>query len=181
MIDDSNSITDFGIPMTKSTERYTVQRAGEYLVAAELSRRGFIATTFSGNAPSFDVIAIKDKKAVVLQVKTTSDISFPADLVEATTNENGEQYTHKKPLDTPDLVYVLVKLKDAKPASDEFYICTEKEFQDAQFEGHEEWLLGCEVPRKRPRKPNSSVVRVGISSLAKYKDNWGIISSKATF
>lgn len=34
-----------------------VGQTGEYLVAAELSRRGFIATTFTGNVPHYDIIA----------------------------------------------------------------------------------------------------------------------------
>ena len=34
-----------------------VGQTGEYLVAAELSRRGLIATTFSGNVPHYDIIA----------------------------------------------------------------------------------------------------------------------------
>ena len=34
-----------------------VGQTGEYLVAAELSRRGLIATTFTGNVPHYDIIA----------------------------------------------------------------------------------------------------------------------------
>ena len=34
---------------------YLTKQTGEYLVAAELSRRGFIATTFTGNVPSYDI------------------------------------------------------------------------------------------------------------------------------
>ena len=34
-----------------------VGQAGECLVAAELSRRGLIATTFTGNVPHYDIIA----------------------------------------------------------------------------------------------------------------------------
>ena len=34
-----------------------VGQTGEYLVAAELSRRGHIATTFTGNVPHYDIIA----------------------------------------------------------------------------------------------------------------------------
>lgn len=46
-------------------------RAGEYYVAAELSRRGFDATTFAGNVPAIDVIAVTpDKRTLFIQVKT---------------------------------------------------------------------------------------------------------------
>ena len=42
-----------------ATGRHTklVGQTGEYLVAAELGRRGLIATTFKGNVPDFDIIA----------------------------------------------------------------------------------------------------------------------------
>jgi len=35
--------------MATGRSNYLTKQAGEYLVAAELSRRGFIATTFTGN------------------------------------------------------------------------------------------------------------------------------------
>jgi hypothetical protein len=31
------------------------KQVGEYLVAAEICRRGFIATTFTGNVPHYDI------------------------------------------------------------------------------------------------------------------------------
>jgi len=33
------------------------KQIGEYLVASELARRGFLVATFSGNVPDFDIIA----------------------------------------------------------------------------------------------------------------------------
>jgi len=33
------------------------KQVGEYLVAAEVCRRGLIATTFTGNVPHYDIIA----------------------------------------------------------------------------------------------------------------------------
>jgi hypothetical protein len=40
--------------------KYLTKQAGEYLIAAELSRRGYIATTFTGNVPDYDIIAVDD-------------------------------------------------------------------------------------------------------------------------
>ncbi len=36
-------------------------QVGEYLVAAELARRGLIATTFTGNVPHYDIIASDER------------------------------------------------------------------------------------------------------------------------
>ena len=54
-----------------------VGQTGEYLVAAELSRRGLIATTFTGNVPDFDIIASDEQgKHVSVQVKASSGSSW---------------------------------------------------------------------------------------------------------
>ena len=47
--------------------------AGEYFVAAELSRRGFIASITMRNSPGIDILAtdINAKKAVTIQCKTS--------------------------------------------------------------------------------------------------------------
>ena len=45
---------------------------GEYLVAAELARRGLIATTFTGNVPHYDIIASDERgRHLSVQVKCT--------------------------------------------------------------------------------------------------------------
>lgn len=48
--------------------------AGEYFVAAELSRRGAIATITAKNTPHFDVIAtdLQGKRSASIQVKATA-------------------------------------------------------------------------------------------------------------
>ncbi|WP_151891987.1 MULTISPECIES: hypothetical protein [unclassified Halomonas] len=43
--------------MTKGRSNKLVGATGEYLVAAELSRRELIATTFTGNVPHYDIVA----------------------------------------------------------------------------------------------------------------------------
>ena len=58
-----------------------VGQAGEYLVAAELSRRGLIATTFTGNVPHYDIIASDESgKHVSVQVKDKSANSRRANI-----------------------------------------------------------------------------------------------------
>ena len=52
--------------MKTGRSKYLTKQAGEYLVAAELSRRGYIATTFTGNVPDYDIIAVDDSGGVDL-------------------------------------------------------------------------------------------------------------------
>ena len=55
-------------------------QAAEHLVCAELGRRGFIATPFAGNVPTFDVVAVDAAcRAVPIQVKATRGDTWPTD------------------------------------------------------------------------------------------------------
>ena len=59
--------------MATGRQNKLVGQTGEYLVASELSRRGLIATTFTGNVPHYDIIASNEKgKHISVQVKTIS-------------------------------------------------------------------------------------------------------------
>jgi hypothetical protein len=63
--------------MKTGRSKYLTKQAGEYLVAAELSRRGYIATTFTGNVPYYDIIAVDDSGGhVVVQVKAIAGKSW---------------------------------------------------------------------------------------------------------
>lgn len=43
--------------MATGRDNLLTKQVGEYLVAVEVCRRGFIATTFTGNVPHYDIIA----------------------------------------------------------------------------------------------------------------------------
>lgn len=57
--------------MTTGRENQLTKQVGEYLVSAELCRREFVATTFTGNIPEFDILAVNGSNGTIpLQVKT---------------------------------------------------------------------------------------------------------------
>jgi len=61
---------------TSGKENQRKKQAGEYIVAAELCRRGFFATTFTGNMPDFDILAIDDSGNLMkIQVKKKRQIT----------------------------------------------------------------------------------------------------------
>src|SRR5262249_39805385 len=63
--------------MATGRQNYLTKQTGEYLVAAELSRRGLIATTFTGNVPHYDIIASNEHgKHVSVQVKASRGSSW---------------------------------------------------------------------------------------------------------
>ena len=63
--------------MQKGLQNKLVGQAGEYLVCAELARRGLIATSFTGNVPEFDlIVADETLRTIPIQVKTSRGNSW---------------------------------------------------------------------------------------------------------
>ena len=59
--------------MVTGRQKQLIKQVGEYLVAAELCRRELIATSFTGNVPIFDILAItSEDKMKTIQVKATT-------------------------------------------------------------------------------------------------------------
>lgn len=51
---------------------------GEFLACAELGKRGYIATSFTGNVPEFDLIITNENlKTIPIQVKTSRGTNWP--------------------------------------------------------------------------------------------------------
>lgn len=152
------------------------KQVGEYLVAAELCRRGFITTTFTGNVPEFDLLAIDSNyRTQPVQVKAIRTGSWQFSLnryLEITVSDNGIQTIHgKKPVDKPDLVCVFVRLISL--GQDEFYILRLEDLQDVMLRGHSRYLE--KHGGRRPRNPASMHTAVSTSDLVPYRDNWGLL------
>ena len=62
--------------MATGRQNKLVGQTGEYLVASELSRRGLIATTFTGNVPHYDIIASTEKGKHIIEEIEKSDSEF---------------------------------------------------------------------------------------------------------
>ena len=102
-----------------------VGQTGEYLVAAELSRHGYIATTFTGNVPEYDIIASNEQgKHVSVQVKASSGSSWQfgdiSRYCQITFKGKRQLVGHPKRCPVQNLLVVFVVI-DAK-REDKFYI-----------------------------------------------------------
>ena len=63
--------------MAAGRDMQLTRQVGEYLAAAELGRRGWIATTFTGSLPGFDILAINpDGRVLEVQVKAIRSSSW---------------------------------------------------------------------------------------------------------
>jgi len=164
--------------MATGREMQLTGRIGEYLVAAELMKNGFFATTFSGNVPDFDIVVIsKDFKGIPIQVKTIrkGDWQFSDARKFIRISFSGGKQKVVGKAKTKDLIVVLVKLDQD---GDDFYVLEWKNLQDAIYKGYKEYL-----DRKKgvkTKNPESYHCIIYPKDLIPYKakGNWPLIEKK---
>ncbi len=100
------------------------RQIGEHLVAAELGRRGLIATPFAGNVPNFDLLVANEAGvAIPIQVKAISGPSWQfnaTSFLDIEIVDGAQRVVGKKEVRHPGLICVLVLLRSA--GTDEFFI-----------------------------------------------------------
>lgn len=136
--------------------------AGEYFVAGELSRRGFIASITMRNSPGIDVLAtnLKAKKAVTIQCKTSRSSTKGWIL-----SEKAEDFAPKNHF------YVFVRLGAAtdRPA---YHIVPSKVVAKYVATRHRAWLKG-KKPNGGQRK--DSAMRKFRDAEGKYLEKWDLL------
>ena len=160
--------------MASGRSMQLAKQVGESLAVAELGRRGFIATSFSGNCPAFDILAIEQKgQTKAIQVKTIRRGNWQFDIrqfFEIEFDGKLQILKRKRKIPVPNLIYVFVKI--AGQNKDEFYICPwdflQRRLRKTYFTK--------EKTKKRPRKPESTHCKITLKDLQKFKDNWQLIS-----
>jgi len=148
---------------------------GEYLVCAELCRRGFLATSFTGNVPDFDILAIDDNdKAIPIQVKAIRGGAWQlkADRFLNITIKNGVQHVRgKKTLGKNIRWCVFVRLKEQ--GSDDFFIFKMSQLRNVVYKNYTAWLKLHDG--KRPRNPESLHVSVSEKDLLSFLNKWNAL------
>ena len=153
-----------------------VGQTGEYLVAAELGRRGLIATTFTGNVPDYDIIASTEKgKHISVQVKTIRGLTWQFGNIDKFVEiefEGQAQFVRENrssPVD--NLIFVLVQL--GSYGTDKFYICTWSEFCDVLSQHHSEFLA--KHNGVRPKRWDSLHTAISVKDISHFEDRWDLI------
>lgn len=164
---------------TRGHSNKLVGQIGEFLVCAELGRRGYIATPFAGNVPGYDVIAIdRHHRCVPIQVKTSNggDFQFNASkYLEILFDEKTKIQTLQgniKLMD-PSLLFVFVLLQQVKELKDRFFVCTALSVQEMIFDEYSGYLE--RKGGRRPKSPESRHSSLRVSALRKYEDNWNLV------
>jgi hypothetical protein len=137
--------------------------AGEYFVAAELSKRGYIASVTLRNTKGVDVLCSNANatKAVGIQVKTNSGSKRSWIL-----NQKAEEYF------ADNLFYVFVNLNDNKKHPD-FFVVPSKVVAIYCKTGHAGWLGR---PGRMGQKHTDTLMRKFDDPKEAYLDRWDALS-----
>jgi Holliday junction resolvase-like predicted endonuclease len=140
-------------------------RAGEYFVAAELSRRGAYAVTFAGNMPRIDILAsnVDRSRTVSLQVKTRRAGNWQTSIDEGKRCRQRENETH---------FWVFVDLVDP-PACPVYYVVPCWWIRRSIYREHHAYLA-----RKggvRSVNPASKHHSITAKRIREWKDRWDLL------
>lgn len=136
--------------------------AGEYLVAGELSRRGYIASITLRNTRGIDILVSNADatRQIGIQVKARQ-----GHRPEWVLNEKAESFASET------LFYVFVNLKDLTERPD-FYIVPSKVVADFVRNDHRTWL---DTPGKRGQVHKDNPVRQFRDPEKKFLERWDVL------
>ncbi|MBU3668856.1 MAG: aspartate ammonia-lyase [Candidatus Taylorbacteria bacterium] len=140
--------------------------AGEYFVAAELSRRGYIASITLRNTDGVDVLCANKKtnKSVCIQVKTNRGSNRTWVM-----NQKSESYFAE------NLFYVFVNLNDNKKHPD-YFIVPSKTASKHITESHSTWLR---TPNKKGGAHVDNSMRKFTDPKEEFLDRWDLLGLEA--
>jgi hypothetical protein len=159
--------------MASGRSNKLVGQTGEYLVAAELSRRGLIATTFTGNVPHYDIIASDEAgRHVSVQVKASRGPTWQfaklTDFCEITFDGTRQSIGDAKACPVLRLVVIFVRIEDG--GNDRFYVLRWQELRDLLIEHHRRYLS--KHDGIRPKKWDSLHCAIDEYALMPFRDRW---------
>ena len=136
--------------------------AGEYFVAAELSRRGYIASITLRNSKGVDILCSNAEatKTVGIQVKTAKGKA-----VEWVLGQKAEDYF------ADNLFYVFVSLNNNETPPD-FFIVPSKAVAKFAKECHVAWLA---TPGRKGQAHKDNPMRKFIDKERRYQNRWDLL------
>ena len=142
--------------MKKRKKTYQTQWAGQFGVAHELTRRGYLVTLTMGNAPATDLLCESPSGvAFSVQVKSLNSL-YQESLLEP----NASRF----------FVFVLVPADP--PCRPEYFVLNNQQFQDIVKE-QENLLREKEKKRGKPYKKFSPGINYGTLAQHNFLDAWG--------
>jgi hypothetical protein len=145
------------------------RQVGEYLAAAELGRRNWIATTFTGSVPGFDILAVNiDGRILEVQVKAIRSASWQLNagqFLDIEIVDGIQRIKGPKVIRTARRVCIFIELREY--GKDVFYLCDLPQLQKLISSSYKEGA--------RPKNPESFHFALHPKTLARFKDNWNVL------
>ena len=164
--------------MARNFKTHLTGQIGEALVVAALGRRGFVATSFSGNVPDIDILAYRNGLSASIQVKSWREgqISFnAARYIEIIIND-GKQIPTKPILnELSKTVFIFVKISDEEP-QERFFILEESDLRSIIYDNYRRFLE--KHSGMRPRNPDTTHVAVHLDDVTRFEGNWTLIEKR---
>ena len=151
--------------MTKQAQKHTLSLAGEFFVAAELMRRGILASVTYGNAKRADVIALSASgtKAVVVEVKSTS--SEKKWVIGNSVPEPSNQ------------VWVLVHLPTDQASHPSYFVLTSRDINNILAPGDAEYRRAF-LARNKVEYKGVGVVSLTSTQARPFQSKWSTIADR---
>lgn len=169
--------------MSKGLSNQLAGQVGEFLVCAELGRRGLIATSFTGNVPEFDlIVADGSLKTLPVQVKTSRGHSWPTTAsrwLDVTIDEKEQKQIDQgdSVIPHPNLIYVCVLLAASESAhTDRYFILLKRDLQIICARNYRAWMS--KHNWKRPKNFRSLDNRYYVADLEPFEDNWALFEQQ---
>lgn len=166
--------------MAKKDTQLTKQ-VGEYLVAAELARRGLLSATFAGSVRHFDIIASGPTGGhVPIQVKTINRGAWQLDIryfAEVTMDGDRQIVGAPKPTPYARLVFVFVTLQAY--GSDRFFILAYEYLRDLLLDEYKAYLA--KNDGRRPKNPETFHTALKPERIAEFRDCWDNILQRVEY
>jgi len=151
------------------------KQVGEFLVAAELARRGWLAAVLSGNTPDFDLVATDVKgRSVLVQVKAIRKGTWQFDAARYV----DIKFVGKKQIPgrlkrlSVNPVCVLVVVGDVGEV-DAYFVLPMRTLQRLLVKHHQAYLA--KHGGVRPKNPKSTHTALSVEQVERYRDNWAEI------
>ncbi|MGE4319316.1 MAG: hypothetical protein AB7E96_10500 [Deferribacterales bacterium] len=166
--------------MKSGSERKLTGQVGEFLVCAQLGTMGYYASPYSGNMPGFDVTAVNPTtlKSFPIQVKTSNTDTMLRTTIDHwieynIVDENKYQFGEKKKLKHPNMIWILVQLKENSIKEPVFFICTEQQIQDLVINGFVSYMN--KNGGRGPRGGISPHATLSTEQLKDFKEKWNLL------
>lgn len=142
-----------------STGKHQTQWAGQFGVAHELTRRGYLVTFTMGNAPAADLLC-----------ESPGRKSFPVQ-VKSLRSRNYFLYQESLLETSPDLCFIFVLVPDDLTRPPEYFVLNNAQFH-ATVQEEDRRLKEQEKTRGRPYKPFSPGVHYRTLNRDEFRNAW---------